>query len=103
MKLDATAIFTLPKLGSAALAYRGMLGRQYVNVALYGSEQLYRGGIDTIRGFRSGEIVGDWGFMRATRLRRSTYPRGMTAASSRTCFLIRGSPIPPPRWASLHW
>jgi hemolysin activation/secretion protein len=33
-----------------------------VNVALYGSEQLYLGGMDTIRGFRSGEIVGDRGF-----------------------------------------
>ena len=39
-----------------------MLGGQYVNVALYGSEQLYLGGMDTIRGFRSGEIVGDRGF-----------------------------------------
>jgi hemolysin activation/secretion protein len=63
-KLDATATFTLPlpKLGGAAFAYRGVLGGQYVNVALYGSEQLYLGGMDTIRGFRSGEIVGDRGF-----------------------------------------
>ncbi len=63
-KLDATANFTLPlpKLGSAAFAYRGVLGGQYVNVALYGAEQLYLGGMDTIRGFRSGEIVGDRGF-----------------------------------------
>ncbi|MGF6243459.1 hemolysin activation/secretion protein [Paraburkholderia sp. GAS38] len=63
-KLDATATFTvpLPKLGPVASAYRGALGSQYVNVALYGSEQLYLGGMDTIRGFRSGEIAGDRGF-----------------------------------------
>ncbi|CAE6859413.1 Hemolysin transporter protein ShlB [Paraburkholderia nemoris] len=63
-KLDATATFTvpLPKLTSAAFAYRGTLGGQFTNVALYGSEQLYLGGMDTVRGFRSGEIVGDRGF-----------------------------------------
>ncbi|WP_196487627.1 ShlB/FhaC/HecB family hemolysin secretion/activation protein [Burkholderia cepacia] len=63
-KLDATAAFTLPlpKLGSAMLAYRGTLSGQFTNVALFGSEQLYLGGMDTIRGFRSGEIAGDRGF-----------------------------------------
>ncbi|MBC8722457.1 ShlB/FhaC/HecB family hemolysin secretion/activation protein [Paraburkholderia sp. 31.1] len=63
-KFDATATFTvpLPKMGSAAFAYRGVLGGQYTNMALFGSEQLYLGGMDTIRGFRSGEIVGDRGF-----------------------------------------
>jgi len=62
-KLDATVNFTvpLPKIRNAAFAYRGALGGQYVNVALYGSEQLYLGGMDTIRGFRSGEIAGDRG------------------------------------------
>ncbi|MBB5406866.1 hemolysin activation/secretion protein [Paraburkholderia sp. HC6.4b] len=62
-KLDATATFTvpLPKIGSAALAYRGALGGQFTNVALFGSEQLYLGGMDTVRGFRSGELVGDRG------------------------------------------
>ncbi|CAE6845142.1 Hemolysin transporter protein ShlB [Paraburkholderia nemoris] len=63
-KLDATANFTvpLPQFGHAAFAYRGTLGGQFTNVALYGSEQLYLGGMDTVRGFRSGEIVGDRGF-----------------------------------------
>jgi hemolysin activation/secretion protein len=62
-KLDATASFTvpLPKLGRVALAYRGTLSGQFTNVALYGSEQLYLGGMDTVRGFRSGEIAGDRG------------------------------------------
>ncbi|NML35220.1 ShlB/FhaC/HecB family hemolysin secretion/activation protein [Paraburkholderia antibiotica] len=62
-KFDATATFTvpLPPLGRAQLAYRGVLGGQYTNVALYGSEQLYLGGMDTVRGFRSGEIAGDRG------------------------------------------
>ncbi|MGU7771839.1 ShlB/FhaC/HecB family hemolysin secretion/activation protein [Burkholderia sp. MR1-5-21] len=62
-KVDATAAFTLPlpKVAGALLAYRGVLGGQYTNVALFGSEQLYLGGMDTIRGFRSGEIAGDRG------------------------------------------
>ncbi|KVN29790.1 peptide transporter [Burkholderia pyrrocinia] len=62
-KVDATAAFTLPlpKIGRALLAYRGVLGGQYTNAALFGSEQLYLGGMDTIRGFRSGEIAGDRG------------------------------------------
>ncbi|WP_408583423.1 ShlB/FhaC/HecB family hemolysin secretion/activation protein [Paraburkholderia tropica] len=62
-KGDATATWTLPlpKLASVALAYRGALGGQYANVALYGSDQLYLGGMDTIRGFRSGDIAGDRG------------------------------------------
>ncbi|APA89446.1 ShlB/FhaC/HecB family hemolysin secretion/activation protein (plasmid) [Paraburkholderia sprentiae WSM5005] len=62
-KFDATATFTvpLPSLGRAQLAYRGVFGGQYTNVALYGSEQLYIGGMDTVRGFRSGEIAGDRG------------------------------------------
>ncbi|QCP55146.1 ShlB/FhaC/HecB family hemolysin secretion/activation protein [Trinickia violacea] len=62
-KVDATASFTvpLPKLGPAALAYRGVLGAQYTNVALYGTEQLFLGGMDTVRGFRSGVLAGDRG------------------------------------------
>ena len=62
-KLDATATTTLPlpKLGAVEFVYRGTLSGQYTNVALYGSDQLYLGGMDTIRGFRSGEIVGDRG------------------------------------------
>ncbi|KFG92324.1 peptide transporter [Burkholderia paludis] len=62
-KLDATATYALPlpKLGAAQFAYRGALGGQWTNVALYGSEQLYLGGMDTVRGFRSGEIAGDRG------------------------------------------
>ncbi len=62
-KLDATVIYALPlpKLGAVQFAYRGALGGQWANVALYGSEQLYLGGMDTIRGFRSGEIAGDRG------------------------------------------
>lgn len=63
-KLDATATFAvpLPSLGRAHFAYRGVLGGQYTNVALFGSEQLYLGGMDSIRGFRSGELAADRGF-----------------------------------------
>ncbi|WP_233874115.1 ShlB/FhaC/HecB family hemolysin secretion/activation protein [Paraburkholderia adhaesiva] len=62
-KFDATATWTvpLPKVGPASLAYRGAMGGQYTNVALYGTDQLYLGGMDTIRGFRSGDIAGDRG------------------------------------------
>lgn len=62
-KLDTTMTFTLPlpKTGALALAYRGAVGGQVTNVALYGTEQLYLGGMDTIRGFRSGDLVGDRG------------------------------------------
>jgi hemolysin activation/secretion protein len=69
-KFDATATWTvpLPKLGRAALAYRGALGGQYTNVALYGTDQLYLGGMDTIRGFRSGDIAGDRGFYSRSEL-----------------------------------
>ncbi|MCA8380669.1 ShlB/FhaC/HecB family hemolysin secretion/activation protein [Burkholderia cenocepacia] len=67
-KLDATATVTLPlpRLNGAVLVYRGVLGGQYTNTALYGSEQLYLGGMDTIRGFRSGEIAGDRGLYART-------------------------------------
>ena len=63
-KLDATLTWAvpLPKLGRAVLVYRGTVGGQYTNVALYGTDQLYLGGMDTIRGFRSGDIAGDRGF-----------------------------------------
>jgi len=39
-KVDATAAFTLPlpKIGPALVAYRGVLGGQYTNMALFGSE-----------------------------------------------------------------
>ncbi len=62
-KFDMTATYTLPlpSIARVQLAYRGALGGQYTNVALFGSEQLYLGGMDTIRGFRSGEIAGDRG------------------------------------------
>jgi hemolysin activation/secretion protein len=63
-KVDLTASYALPlpKLGGALLVYRGTLGGQYTNVALFGTEQLYLGGMDTIRGFRSGDYAGDRGF-----------------------------------------
>ncbi|KKI34904.1 hypothetical protein VI03_31335 [Burkholderia vietnamiensis] len=39
---DATAAFMLPlpKTGPALVVYRGVLGGQYTNMALFGSEQL---------------------------------------------------------------
>lgn len=62
-KIDMTATFTLPlpAVAHVQLAYRGVLSGQYANAALFSSEQMYLGGADTIRGFRSGEIAGDRG------------------------------------------
>lgn len=34
---------------------------QWTNVALFGSEQIYAGGMSTVRGFREGVIAGDRG------------------------------------------
>ncbi|MEX3671771.1 ShlB/FhaC/HecB family hemolysin secretion/activation protein [Paraburkholderia phenoliruptrix] len=75
-KLDATASYTvpLPKLGRVMLAYRGTLSGQFTNVALYGSEQLYLGGMDTVRGFRSGEIAGDRGLYSRNEIAWLNFP-----------------------------
>ena len=62
-KLDGNAStqLPLPKVGNAALAYRGQVQAQWSNVALFGSEQIFAGGMGTVRGFREGIISGDRG------------------------------------------
>jgi len=62
-KLDGNAStqLPLPKVGNAALAYRGQVQAQWSNVALFGSEQIFAGGMSSVRGFREGLISGDRG------------------------------------------
>lgn len=63
-KLDASASLQLPLprlSGGAQLAWRAQLAGQWANVALFGSEQIYAGGMSTVRGFREGVIAGDRG------------------------------------------
>lgn len=62
-KLDANASLQLPlpRAFDALLAWRAQLVAQWANVALFGSEQIYAGGVSTVRGFREGAIAGDRG------------------------------------------
>ena len=62
-KLDGNAStqLPLPKIANAALAYRGQVLAQWSNVALFGSEQIFAGGMSSVRGFREGIISGDRG------------------------------------------
>ncbi len=63
-KLDANASLQLPlprAFDTALLAWRAQLVAQWANVALFGSEQIYAGGVSTVRGFREGAIAGDRG------------------------------------------
>jgi hemolysin activation/secretion protein len=63
-KLDGNVAWQFPLPGifdSARLAWRGQLVGQWTNVALFGSEQIYAGGMSTVRGFREGVIAGDRG------------------------------------------
>jgi hemolysin activation/secretion protein len=62
-KLDGNASTQLPltTVGNAVLAYRGQVQAQWSNVALFGSEQIFAGGMSSVRGFREGIISGDRG------------------------------------------
>ena len=62
-KLDGNASTQLPlaTVAKAAFAYRGQLQAQWSNVALFGSEQIFAGGMSSVRGFREGIISGDRG------------------------------------------
>ena len=60
-RLDWNGTLQLPlgRLGPTAWTYRGALDGQYSRVALFGNEQLYLGGMDTVRGFVQGNVSGD--------------------------------------------
>lgn len=63
-KLDGNATLQLPlprAFDRALLAWRAQLVGQWTNAALFGSEQIFAGGMSTVRGFREGVIAGDRG------------------------------------------
>lgn len=63
-KLDGNVTMQLPLprvFDRALLVWRAQLVGQWTNVALFGSEQIYAGGMSTVRGFREGVISGDRG------------------------------------------
>lgn len=63
-KIDANASITLPvgKTGTFAWLWRGQINGQWAQQALFGSEQIFAGGMSSVRGFRDGVISGDRGF-----------------------------------------
>ncbi|WGS51129.1 ShlB/FhaC/HecB family hemolysin secretion/activation protein [Paraburkholderia sp. D15] len=63
-KLDATATLqvSLGTLAGTQWGYRATLRGQYSHVALFGNEQIFLGGMDSVRGFTEGGIAGDCGF-----------------------------------------
>nr|WP_258002394.1 ShlB/FhaC/HecB family hemolysin secretion/activation protein [Burkholderia sp. WAC0059] len=52
----------LGHIGGTAWQYRGTLRAQYSRVSLFDNEQIYLGGMDTVRGFTEGGESGDSGF-----------------------------------------
>lgn len=63
-KLDAGATLqvALGTLAGTQWTYRGTLRGQYSRVAMFGNEQIFLGGMDSVRGFTEGGIAGDSGF-----------------------------------------
>jgi len=62
-RYDASSTWQLPAgtFGSMQFAYHGSMNAQYSRVALFSNEQIYLGGMDSIRGFTEGGITGDSG------------------------------------------
>ncbi|MDN7180728.1 ShlB/FhaC/HecB family hemolysin secretion/activation protein [Caballeronia sp. SEWSISQ10-4 2] len=62
--LDSTGTlqFSLGTLAGSAWTYRGTLRAQLSRVALFGNEQIFLGGMSSVRGFTEGGIAGDSGF-----------------------------------------
>ena len=62
-KLDATATvqMTAGSIGPTSWAYRGTLHGQWSRVALFGTQQIFLGGMSSVRGFTEGGIAGDSG------------------------------------------
>ncbi|WP_240702244.1 ShlB/FhaC/HecB family hemolysin secretion/activation protein [Trinickia terrae] len=62
-KADAsgTLQFALGTLAKTAWTYRGTLRGQFSPVAMFGNEQIFLGGMDSVRGFTEGGISGDSG------------------------------------------
>lgn len=60
--LSTTLQMPLGHIGTTAWTYRGTFTGQYSHDALFGNEQLFLGGSDTVRGFAQGSVSGDSGF-----------------------------------------
>ncbi|MGH8777612.1 ShlB/FhaC/HecB family hemolysin secretion/activation protein [Paraburkholderia sp.] len=62
-KLDSTLTLqmALGTLAGSQWAYRGTLRAQLSRVAMFGNEQIFLGGMDSVRGFTEGGISGDTG------------------------------------------
>jgi hemolysin activation/secretion protein len=62
-KVDTTATMALPlgKTGDLSWLWRGQVNAQWARQALFGSEQIFAGGMSSVRGFRDGAISGDRG------------------------------------------
>jgi hemolysin activation/secretion protein len=59
---NATLQLPLGSIGSTEWTYRGTLNGQYSHDALFGNEQIFLGGSDTVRGFSQAAVSGDSGF-----------------------------------------
>src|SRR5450830_549080 len=62
-KLDfnGTLSTALPTVASASLTFKSQINGQWSNQALFGSEQIFVGGMSSVRGFRESDISGDRG------------------------------------------
>ena len=62
--LDATGTLqrAIGHIGSSAWQYSGTLRAQFSPVSLFNTNQIFLGGMDTVRGFREGGVSGDSGF-----------------------------------------
>jgi hemolysin activation/secretion protein len=59
---NATLQLPLPSMGPTDWTYRGTLNGQYSHDALFGNEQIFLGGSDSVRGFSQAAVSGDSGF-----------------------------------------
>ncbi len=59
---NATLQLPLASIGPTDWVYRGTLNGQYSHDALFGNEQIFLGGSDTVRGFTQAAVTGDSGF-----------------------------------------
>jgi len=59
---NATLQLPLGGIGPTDWVYRGTLNGQYSHDALFGNEQIFLGGSDTVRGFAQAAVSGDSGF-----------------------------------------
>jgi len=91
-KLDATATLqaTLGSIGGASVGYRVLMRMQYSDVALFGTQQIFLGGMSSVRGFNEGGIAGDSGFYLRNELAWHNAPAWLDARIEPYVFLDGG-------------